>query len=513
MLDRLAAEGVYFRQATTHVAQCLPVRATLLTGLTVHQHGAMTHVSQTPEAARPDAWPGRPTVATLLRDAGYRTALVGKWHLNAEPWLVGFTDVRTWLPGGGAEYRDPELARGRTRELKKIEGYTQQIFADDAISFLKEGKSEEKPFFLWLAFTAPHLPLEPNPPEVQKLYAGKRKEDLMPAGFPRDIPSGDWLHYAEAVSELDRQVGRVLAALAEAKLAESTIVIFAGDNGFLMGHKGRGATDTHGKVVPYEGSIRVPMILRSPHLKDLTGPADLAASTLDIPPTLLELAGLHPPDIWPGRDLVAAVRRDRHTGLEDAFSEWADETSERWKSETFRLVRTPRHKLIAWKDPARRPELYDLTADPREEKNLIDAPEAQAIRKDLEARLRRWMERTADPARDWPFLPGTAPAGRQPGPEPGSQEPAEEERPVHGGIAPERSTGPPDGRIEGRHHRQQESEGMAHDGAPERPAPPGSPAAETVTEREQQGRHDEQAHEKGDPLSDHGPARGYSHNQ
>ncbi len=452
-------------------------------------------------------------MATLLRDAGYRTALVGKWHLTAEPWLVGFTDVRTWLPGGGAEYRDPELARGRTRELKKVEGYTQQIFADDAISFLKVGKTEEKPFFLWLAFTAPHLPLEPNPPEVQKLYAGKRKEDLMPAGFPRDIPSGDWLHYAEAVSELDRQVGRVLAALAEAKLAESTIVIFAGDNGFLMGHKGRGATDTHGKVVPYEGSIRVPMILRSPHLKDLTGPADLAASTLDIPPTLLELAGLHPPDIWPGRDLVAAVRRDRHTGLEDAFSEWADETSERWKSETFRLVRTPRHKLIAWKDPARRPELYDLTADPREEKNLIDAPEAQAIRKDLEARLRRWMERTADPARDWLFLPGTAPAGRQPSPEPGSQEPAEEERPVHGGIAPERSTGPPDGRIEGRHHRQQESEGMAHDGAPERPAPPGSPAAETVTEREQQGRHDEQAHEEGDPLSDHGPARGYSHNQ
>jgi arylsulfatase A-like enzyme len=166
----------------------------------------------------------------------------------------------------------------------------------------------------------------------------------MPPGFPRDIPSGDWLHYYEAVSVLDRQIGRVLAALAEAKLAGPTLVVFTGDNGFLMGHKGWGAEGTQGKIVPYEGSIRVPMILWSPLVKDLTGPADLAASSLDIPPTLLELAGIHPPENWPGRDLVA---------------------------------------------------------DPLEEKNLIDAPEAQAIRKDLETRLRRWMDRTADPARDW----------------------------------------------------------------------------------------------------------------
>jgi N-acetylglucosamine-6-sulfatase len=417
VLDRLAAEGVYFRQATTHVSLCLPVRATMLTGLAVHQHGAWDHEIQSPEADRPDAWPGRPTVATLLRDAGYRTVLVGKWHLHADPWRVGFDDIRTWLPEGGTDYRDPLLARGRSRKDKTRKGYTQQIFADDAITFLKERTTLKKPFFLWLAFTAPHTPLEPNPPEIQRLYAGKKKEDLLPPGFPRDIPSGDWLHYYEAVSDLDRQIGRVLAALAEAKLKEPTVVVFTGDNGFLMGHKGMGVTGTHGKVVPYEGSVRVPMILWSPRWKVQAGPADLAASTLDIPPTLLELAGLHPPDNWPGRDLVAAVERDRNTGLEDAFSEWAGENSERWGRETFRSVRTPHHKLIVWKDPARRPELYDLIADPLEEKNLIDAPEAQAIRKDLEERLRRWMERTADPARDWrPATRGTSGTPRGPRP-------------------------------------------------------------------------------------------------
>ncbi|HSN85998.1 MAG TPA: sulfatase-like hydrolase/transferase [Thermoanaerobaculia bacterium] len=414
VLDRLAAEGVYFRQATTHVSQCLPVRATLLTGLTVHQHGAWANQSQSPEAMRPDAWSGLPTVANVLRDAGYRTALVGKWHLEAEPWLTGFTDVRIWLPHHGAEYRDPELARGRSREIKKVEGFTQQILADDAIAFLRGAEAKEKPFLLWLAFTAPHVPLAPNPPEVQKLYAGKTREDLLSPGFPRGIPTGDWLHYAEAVSDLDRQIGRVLAALAEAKLDGPTLVLFSGDNGFLLGQRGMGVTGAAGKIVPYEGSIRVPMILWAPHLPDLAGPADLAASTLDIPPTLLHLAGINPPDAWPGRDLVAALRRDRNTGLEDAFSEWADERSERWGKEAFRMVRTPRHKLIVWKDPARHAELYDLAADPQEEKNLIDAPDMQAVRKDLEARLRQWMERTADPAREWNAEPPSqVPASRR----------------------------------------------------------------------------------------------------
>lgn len=398
-LDRLAAEGVYFRQATTHVSQCLPVRATLLTGLTAHQHGALSHQNQRPEANRPDAFQTLPTVPGLLREAGYRTLMVGKWHLTAEPWLSGFSDVRTWLLGGGGEYRNPLLARGNSRKLDEVKGNTQQIFADDALSFLRSPAAREKPFLLWLAFTAPHVPMAPNSPESERLYAGKSAADLLPPGFPRNIPMNDWRHYYEAVSDLDRQVGRIVAALGETGLAESTVLVFLGDNGFMMGQRGVGSQGEPGKVVPYEDSIRVPLIFWSAGRKELAGTSDLPASSLDVPATLVTLAGLQPPAAWPGRDLLGALRRDPKQGLEDAFSEWADENNQRFGA--FRMVRTPRHKLIVWKDPEKPAELYDLTADPAEEVNLYEKPEAGEVRRDLEARLRAWMERTQDPARQW----------------------------------------------------------------------------------------------------------------
>jgi arylsulfatase A-like enzyme len=395
-LDRLAARGIYFRQATTYVSQCHPIRATLLTGLPVHQHGAFSVQRQSAEASKPDAFRNLPTVPGLLRDAGYHTLLVGKWHVAADPWLTGFSEVKTWLPGGGADYQDPELARGNSRELSKLKGSTQQIFADDAIDFVRSAAAKGKPFFLWLAFTAPHFPLAPNSPESAKLYAGKSLSELAPPQPSKDIPIEDLRHYYEAVSDLDRQVGRVMAALEEAGLAESTAVVFLGDNGFLIGERGTG------KVVPYEASIRVPLIVSSPGGKALAGPSDLPASSLDVPVTLVELAGLRPPSTWPGRELLGAVRRDPKNGLEDAFTVWADEENERWPA--YRLVRTVRHKLVVWKDPAKPGELYDLAADPAETNNLYSLPEVRDARRDLEARLRAWMERTQDPARKWPKM-------------------------------------------------------------------------------------------------------------
>jgi len=404
VLDALAREGVHFGQATVSVSQCLPVRATLLTGLAAHTHGAYSHHHQAPAAAQPGAFSELPTVPALLRDAGYATVLVGKWHLSSDPWRVGFSDVRTWLPTGGEVFRDPRLSRGESREREVVPGFTQEIFADSAIDFLGSKAAKARPFLLWLAFTAPHAPFAPNPERIEALYRDTPDAELPPPGFPAGIQGGDWRSYYQAVSHLDEQVGRVLAALRAAGLDRSTVVVFLGDNGFMMGERGIGATGAAGKVVPYESSIRVPVIVRAPGVQVFSGTSELLASALDLPPTLVELAGLEPPAAWPGRSLLPALRSREAPGFDDAFSEWADEESERFGHLAHRLLRTRDHKLIVWRDPERTNELYALREDPREERNLAAHPDHAALEADLHHRLRTWLEKTADPARHWPKL-------------------------------------------------------------------------------------------------------------
>jgi len=219
-----------------------------------------------------------------------------------------------------------------------------------------------------------------------------------PPGFPRDVAANDWRHYDEAVSFLDEQLGRVLAALDETGLAQRTVVVLLGDNGYMMGERGIGGPGSRavGKQVPYESSLRVPFLLRGPGVpKGLV--SDLPVSSLDLPPTLLALAGLPAPDSWPRRNLMAALAGK--LDVREAFAEWSDEES---GCLPFRAVRTPAHKLIVWKDPARGGGLYDLTADPAEAHNLIAEPAAQATLRDLRTRLRAWMQRNADPALSWP---------------------------------------------------------------------------------------------------------------
>lgn len=402
VMDRMAREGVYFRQATVSVSQCHPIRASLLTGLPSFQHGVYSTKFVAPGVA--ESLCKRPTVAGLLREAGYRTVLVGKWHVPPPPWSCGFDEARTWLPEGGAEYRDPELVRGHSDQHQVVPGFTQEIFADDALAFLRGKEAQERPFLLWVGFTAPHAPYEPNPQRIETLYAGRDDKDFLPTGFPRDVKANDWRHYDEAVSHLDEQIGRLLAALRETGLAERTVVVLLGDNGYMMGERGIGGPDSgaNGKQVPYESSLRVPFLMLGPGLpKGLA--SDLPVSSLDLPPTLLSLAGLPAPGSWPGRDLTAALSGKIEIG--EAFAEWSDEKSDSFGRLAFRAVRTPAHKLIVWKDPARGDELYDLAADPRETRNLIADPATADVARDLRARLLAWMQRNGDPALGWPGKP------------------------------------------------------------------------------------------------------------
>jgi arylsulfatase A-like enzyme len=398
-MDQMAREGVYFRQATVSVSQCHPVRASLLTGLPSFVHGVWSVKAQAPGVE--ESLCARPTVSGLLQAHGYRTVLVGKWHLPPPPWECAFEEVKRWIPGGGGHFLDPELAHGRSEEYLPVEGYTQELLMDDALAFLRDSTARERPFLLWLGLTAPHLPYGPSPERIEALYADLTTEDLLPPGFPPDIETNDWRVYLEAVSFLDEQLGRLLDTLRETGLDQDTVVVFLGDNGYMMGERGIGgpSSGANGKTVPYESSLRVPFILLGPGLPGPKGASNLPVSSLDVPPTLLSLAGVPIPEAWPGRNLVAALGGEIE--VEEAFAEWSDETSEKFGALAFRAVRTPLYKLVEWQDPERRDELYDLVADPRESHNLVADPAAAPVLADLRRRLREWMERTEDPALAW----------------------------------------------------------------------------------------------------------------
>ncbi|HEX8458471.1 MAG TPA: sulfatase-like hydrolase/transferase [Pyrinomonadaceae bacterium] len=408
VLDKLAHDGVYFQQATIHISQCAPSRATLLTGLSPHQNGYYSN-----NFLRSDMqWADRfnvPTMPELLRQAGYQTVLVGKWHLATDPWLTGFSDVRTWLPEGASSYTDSRLARGNSRKKEVRKGFTNGIFADDAVEFLSSPAAQEKPFLLWLAATIPHAPYQPNPSHIEHLYEGEPVAGLRPPSFPQDatvdlalegVSAGTvkpgLAKYYESVSYLDEIVGRVLATLEQKGLADNTIVVFLGDNGLMAGSRG-----VRGKVVPWEESVRVPLIIRAPKLAAAAhGRSDAPVSSLDIPATLLALAGVPRPKNWGGRDLRPLLEGSKRHGIDYAISEWAD-TESQFRNYTHRLIRTPRYKLVRWDKPDKPDELYDLMADPHEMKNLAAEPSMRSVRDELLRRLQTWMERTNDPARFW----------------------------------------------------------------------------------------------------------------
>ena len=149
------------------------------------------------------------------------------------------------------------------------------------------------------------------------------------------------------------------------------------------------------QVIPYEGSVRVPLIVRAPRLAKVTGRTDAAASSLDLPPTFLRWAGLKPPAEWPGRDLTPALQRRSH-GLTYAVSEFADNQSEQFGQNAYRLIRTPTHKLILWDRAEKKDELYDLVGDPRETRNLAGTAALTRTERDLRAKLAAWMKQTGD---------------------------------------------------------------------------------------------------------------------
>lgn len=405
-MDRMASEGVFFKNAFVTTALCSPSRATILTGQYMHNHGIVDNNEASTE--------GLVFFPEYLQDAGYETAFVGKWHMGEasdapqrgfDHW-VSFEGQGDYYPGDNPNRESVLNVNGESVPQR---GYITDELTDYALDWLDGERDADKPYFLYLSHKAVHADFYPAEPyrdqyadagielpasaaDTEENYAGKpmwvrnQRNSWHGVDFPyhSDLDVREYLRrYYQTLSSVDDSLGRILAFLEENGLAESTTILFMGDNGFLFGE--HGLID---KRNAYEESMRVPLLAYSPGHFPAGAVVETLAANLDIAPTVLELAGIaERPEQLEGVSLLPAITADAPgQGREEFLYEYYWEYDFPHTPTTF-AIRTPEYKLIQYHGVWDTEELYDMVNDPNEMTNRIDDPELIDIKASLRHRL------------------------------------------------------------------------------------------------------------------------------
>lgn len=418
-LDRLAAGGMRFTQAYAACSVCSPTRASILTGKYPARLGLTDWLPG--RADRPDQKLKRPeilrhlpleevTVAEALKEAGYRTAFIGKWHLGGKgywPEQQGF-DINL----GGCElghppsyfspYKIPTLPDGPTGE------YLTDRLTDEALKFLDS--SRDKPFLLYLAHYAVHNPQQAKLELIEKYNRKLAKK--RPATGPEFVPEGQTRErliqnqpvYAAMVQSLDESVGRIVAKVNQLGLTSNTVFIFFSDNGGLSTAEGSPTSNAPlraGKGWPYEGGVREPLLIRWPGVTPANSQCDTPTMSTDFYPTILEIAGLQqrPSQHVDGRSLVPLLKGGTF-GERPLFWHYPHYSNQ--GGGPCGTIRVGDLKLIEWYEDMR-VELFNLKSDLEEKKDLSKAePEkARALREQLHEWRQSLRAAMPRPNPDW----------------------------------------------------------------------------------------------------------------
>jgi len=445
-IDRLAAEGMRFDRCLVTNSLCGPSRATVLTGKYSHLNGFYNNTNNRFNGAQM-------TFPKLLQQAGYQTAIVGKWHLVSQP--TGF-DYWEILPGQGRYYNPP---MNRNGQPVQHQGYVTDIITDRALDWMKNQRDPNKPFLLMCHHKAPHREWEPNLknlflfegvkfPEPETFwddYEGRGKaektQDMMiaktindrdmklvtpPALTPEQRRVWDayygprnaefkaanlqgkdlvrwkyqrYLHdYLACIASVDESVGRLLDYLKEAGLDKNTLVVYSSDQGFYLGEHG-----WFDKRWIFEESLRTALLVRWPGvIKPGSVNQDLV-SNLDYGETFLEAAGVAVPAEMQGKSLVPLLKGTTPGDWRKGFYyHYYEHPGPHNVARHYGLV-TARYKLVHFYEPAMNYwELFDLQKDPHELRSVYGQPEYAAVQKELEAELTRLRADLKVPAEDPP---------------------------------------------------------------------------------------------------------------
>ena len=394
-LDRLAASGVSFRNnyicGGNSGAVCVPSRAMLMSGKTWFHVDTVSLKDAT-------------LLPEVLGQNGYTTFATGKWHNGEASWLRAFQRGRSVMFGGMSDHSKTPVrdlgADGNLTAERTGEKFSSELFADSAIEFLRNHVGS-KPFFAYVAFTAPHDPRMPPPAYREAYYRarpplppnflpqlpfdngmmrGGRDENL--GAWPRtEAMIGDQLaEYYGMITHLDEQVGRILAALRETGQADNTIIIYSADNGLALGSHG-----LLGKQSVYEHSMRTPLMISGP---GIPRSKSIAALTylLDLFPTLCDALGMDRPAGLEGESLRPLWERKRPRVRDSVFLPYMD---------IQRAVRDERWKLIVYPKIGHM-QLFDLENDPHETTNLADRPENATHAARLLELMKQWQAKVGD---------------------------------------------------------------------------------------------------------------------
>ncbi len=411
-LDRLAAEGARFTNAFVATPVCSPSRATYLTGRHGTQLGIVDWISDEEAEGGLGLSDGIVTWPQLLQQAGWKTALVGKWHLGTQaqfhPTRRGYDHFFGFLgPGTAAMAPVFDLPSGRT----KLSGCSADLITDDALKFITENRG--KPFLIDLHFREPHEPYGPMPKVDQDAIAALPIQVPDLAALNHAKVERDTRSYLAAVHAIDRNVGRLVEALKQQGLWERTILLFTSDHGYSIGQhlvEGKGnahwiAGGVRGPRRPnlWDLSLRVPLLVRWPGVTKPGMVVPQMVSNLDFYPTLLTMLGVRVPDDFKrdGMNVAPLLRGEASPGREMLFFQYDLHNT---ASARLRGVRTERWKYVRRFDAARLDELYDLQVDPGELNNLLPGnptlpitPEIAKTRRNLDERLQTWMRSIDDP--------------------------------------------------------------------------------------------------------------------
>lgn len=410
-IDALAASGVRCTSGYVSAPYCSPARSGFLTGRyqTRYGHEFNPHVGNESELGLPL---DQRTIADHLKSAGYATGLIGKWHQgfssNHHPQSRGFDDYFGFLVGGhnfilhpdakptfGSAHSHDMIYRGR--ELQKLDGYTTDLFADEAVKFFD--RHADKPFFLYLAFNAVHTPLE-----VLAKYG-----DRVPASITEPARRG----YLSLLIGMDDAVGRVIDSLKHSGRDKDTLVFFISDNGgsgrkpYLAYNTGVNTPLRGDKGQTLEGGIRVPFLVSWPGHLPAGATFDHPVIALDILPTACALAGVKPDAKVDGVDLMPHLSGQKSGAPHEAIF---------WRFGPQKAVRSGNWKLVDWRDFDAKTQsgwqLYDLSKDIGEANNVAAAnPQVVA---ELTAQWNQWNTQNIEPR--WHGSPTEDPSSPAPSP-------------------------------------------------------------------------------------------------